>query len=231
MGVLVRLASVLLLGLIRLLKASCRYQIHGAENLPTPPDERNGGFVMAFWHQNLVAAILAESGRRNFTTMASRSRDGDVVSYVLVWLGHQPARGSSAKGARDKGGRQARDRIVELLVAGYPGGVTVDGPTGPLYEVKPGVITMAQRAQVPIIPYYVAATRYWSLPSWDRLRIPLPFSTIHVHYGAPIAVPADLAGEEFAGYQARIKSVLDEFEQRENPQQRPGSPRQTGSRC
>lgn len=216
------LASVFMLALIRLLKASCRYQIHGEENLPPPPDARNGGFVMAFWHQNLVAAILGESGRRNFTTMVSRSRDGDLISYVLIKLNHQPARGSSSNGKRDKGGRQARDELVEFLRQNYPGGVTVDGPTGPIYEVKPGVVSMAQLAQVPVIPYYAIATRYWSLPSWDRLRLPMPFSTIHVYYGKPIDVPATAEKAEVQGFQEQIKVVLDEFEQQYNPKMREG---------
>lgn len=217
----VHLAAVLLLGLIRLLKASCRYQIHGEENLPPPPDARNGGFVMAFWHQNLVGAILGESGRRNFTTMISRSRDGDLISYVVEKLGHRPARGSSAKGARDKGGKKAHDELVELLIEGYPGGVTVDGPTGPLYKVKSGVVTMAQSAQVPVIPYYAIATRYWSLPSWDRIRLPKPFSTVHIYYGEPIPVPSELSAEDLVRFRERIKQVLDQFEQRHNPQNPP----------
>lgn len=214
MGVLLRVGAVFLLGVIRLLKASCRFQIHGEENLPKPPDARNGGFVMAFWHQNLVAAILGESGRRNFTTMVSRSRDGELISYVVEKLGHRPARGSSAKGNRDKGGRKARDELIELLKEGYPGGVTVDGPTGPIYQVKPGVITMAQRAQVPVTPYFAIASRYWSLPSWDRIRIPKPFSTVHIYYGAPIAVSAELDAAGFATIEAQIKQELDGFEAR-----------------
>lgn len=217
MNFAIHLAAAFILGLIRLLKASCRYQIHGEENLPPPPDARNGGFVMAFWHQNLVAAILGESGRRNFATMVSRSRDGDLIAYVLIKLNHQPARGSSSNGKRDKGGRQARDELVELLGQKYPGGVTVDGPTGPLYEVKPGVVSMAQMAQVPVIPYYAIATRYWSLPSWDRLRLPMPFSTIHVYYGKPIIVPADAEKAEISGFQEQIKFALNQFEQQNNP--------------
>lgn len=212
-----RLLYFVLLHLIQLLRRSCRYHIHGEQNLPPDPAGRGGGFVMAFWHQNLVAAIMAESGRRRFTTMISRSRDGEAIAHVVRAFGHLPARGSSARRGRDKGGRQARDQLIAFLQQGYPGAVTVDGPLGPLYEVKFGVIDMARKAGVPVVPYFVVPRRYWSAPSWDRLRIPWPFTTIDVYYGSPIAVPKDTQTCDFGPIQAQIKTALDAMEQQYNP--------------
>ena len=208
------LLYLLLLQLMRLLRASCRYRIHGEAGLPPRTDGLRGGFVMALWHQNLLAALLAETGRRSFSTMISRSRDGDAIAHVVVKLGHHPARGSSRRGQRDKGGREARDEMVEKLRARYPGAVTVDGPQGPAYEVKFGVIDMAVKAGVPIVPYFVIASRYWSLRSWDRLRLPKPFARIDVYYAEPIPVPAATAREDYPALQARIKTALDALEAR-----------------
>nr|MBV6630576.1 DUF374 domain-containing protein [Oceanococcus sp. HetDA_MAG_MS8] len=211
-----RLLYFVLLHIIQLLRRSCRYRIHGEQNLPADRAGLKGGFVMAFWHQNLVSAIMAESGRRCFTTMISRSRDGEAIAHVVRSLGHLPARGSSARGGRDKGGRQARDELVAYLQQGYPGAVTVDGPLGPLYEVKFGVIDMARKAGVPVVPYFVVPQRYWTVPSWDRLRIPWPFTTIDVYYGPPITVPEATQTRDFGPIQAQIKSALDAMEQQYN---------------
>lgn len=213
----VALGSVLALALIRLLHASCRYRIHGEAHLPAVNDGRRGGFIMAFWHQNLVATILGESGRRNFCTMISRSRDGDIISYVVEHLGHRPARGSTAKRGRDKGGMEAHDALIADIRAGYPGAVTVDGPTGPLYKVKAGVVSVAEHAGVPVVPYFAVATRYWALPSWDRLRIPWPFSTIHVYYGEPVAILPNQPRAEYVQARRRIKDALDALERQHNP--------------
>jgi lysophospholipid acyltransferase (LPLAT)-like uncharacterized protein len=41
---------------------------------------------------------------------------------------------------------------------------------------------------VPIVPLRFTLSRALELPTWDRKRLPLPFSTIRVRFGAPIYV-------------------------------------------
>jgi lysophospholipid acyltransferase (LPLAT)-like uncharacterized protein len=41
---------------------------------------------------------------------------------------------------------------------------------------------------VPIVPLRFTLSRAWELATWDRKRLPRPFSTIHVRFGAPIFV-------------------------------------------
>ena len=167
----------------------------------------NSGYVLAIWHQNLFAGILAQ--RRRHCVIVSRSRDGDPVSYLCRKLGHEVLRGSSRKkDGRDKGGKLAKDEMIECLRAGLPGAVTVDGPSGPAFEVKPGIIEMARLAAIPIVPYLCLPRRYWSLPSWDAFRLPKPFTRIDVVYGAPIHVPMDAEFSDFPRYQAAIADAL-----------------------
>ena len=47
---------------------------------------------------------------------------------------------------------------------------------------------MAVQSGVPILPVRISANRCYRTDSWDRKMQPLPFSTIHVALGAPIAV-------------------------------------------
>src|SRR5439155_5019009 len=58
--------------------------------------------------------------------------------------------------------------------------ITPDGPRGPRHKIKPGVIFSAQKVQASIIAYHWTGSRYWTLGSWDRLRIPKPFSKVYV---------------------------------------------------
>lgn len=213
--------AFLVLQVFRLIAVTCRYRYHGEDHLPKRADGLRGGFIMAFWHQNLISAMFAERGRRCFATMISRSRDGDAISAVAEGLGYRPVRGSSKRDGRDKGGLEARDELVDLMQAGYPGAVTVDGPVGPLYKVRSGVIDISRLAQVPVVPYYAVASRYWSFPSWDRIRMPKPFSTVHVFYGKPIAVAPETTLRQYLPIRKELKRVLDTMESESNPCLRP----------
>ncbi len=207
------LKSVLLLliyTLVRLLMMTYRFRTVGLR--PDAAGTKGAqGYVLAIWHQNLFAGILAQTGHRH-TVIVSKSRDGDPVTFICKRLGHYVVRGSSRRGDVDKGGKLAKDEMIQVLRTGVPGAVTVDGPCGPAHEVKPGVIEMARLAEVPIIPYVPIPERYWRFNSWDQFRLPKPFSKIHVHYGVPIPVPPDAGFSDFEGYQLAVTRQLQAIE-------------------
>lgn len=191
---------------VRLLAST--YRFRSAQPPIAPGAGKPQGYVLAIWHQNLFSGILAQCGSRH-CVIVSRSRDGDPVSFLCGKLGHEVVRGSSRKkDGRDKGGKLAKDEMIERLRAGLPGAVTVDGPNGPAHEVKPGIIEMARLAGVPVVPYVTLPQRYWSFPSWDAFRLPKPFTHIDVCYGAPIHIPADADFADFPRYQAAITDAL-----------------------
>lgn len=194
---------------VRLLALTYRFRCQGTASIPAPAGCQ--GYILAIWHQNLFAGILAQTGRKH-VVIISRSRDGEPVSELCTRLGHHVSRGSSKKGDIDKGGKQAKDEMIEMLRAGLPGALTVDGPRGPAHVVKPGIIEMARATGLPIIPYVPLPARCWSFRSWDRFRLPKPFSRIDVHYGTPLHVPQDTAFDGFACYQQQIADALDEIE-------------------
>lgn len=200
---------VLVYGIVLMLSST--YRFRHVDPRPGSLGGARGGYIFAIWHQNLMAGILAQTGYRH-TVIISRSRDGDPVAYLCEKLGHHAVRGSSRKGHADKGGKEAKDEMIERLKAGSPGAVTVDGPSGPIYQPKPGIIEMARLAQVPIIPYATRPDRYWQLKSWDAFRLPKPFARIRVSYGAPIVVPASTTFDEFPSYQQKIRDALMDLE-------------------
>ena len=87
-------------------------------------------------------------------------------------------------------------------------GITPDGPRGPAEHLKPGLVYLASRTGLPVVPVAAAARRSWTLRSWDRFRIPRPFTRVVVAYGDPIEVPPGIEGEALEPWRARVESAL-----------------------
>ncbi len=133
---------------------------------------------------------MAQTGKTH-VVIISKSKDAEPVSYTCNKLGHITKLGSSKKRMVDKGGKLAKDEMIEVLRTGIPGALTVDGPKGPALEVKPGIIDIAKKADVMIVPYTLAFSSYWECNSWDKFRIPKPFCKILISYGSPIDVSSE----------------------------------------
>jgi lysophospholipid acyltransferase (LPLAT)-like uncharacterized protein len=146
-------------------------------------------YVLALWHGRLIGSLMD-----NFDTgavaMVSRSNDGALAAGVAEQLGIVAARGSSSRG-----GREALSEMEDLVrgSAVLFGALTVDGPRGPWRQVKAGIVTLARRLQVPLVPITSSCRRAWVLRSWDRMVLPKPFSKVVVAYGEPWS-PERLAG-------------------------------------
>lgn len=196
---------------VRALAGTYRYRFGDSTRSPAVPC-----YILAVWHRNLFAGILAQSGRSH-VVMVSRSRDGDAVATLCRRLGHHVARGSSRKNGVDKGGHAAKDEMIDILQQGLSGALTVDGPRGPACVVKAGIVEIARLTGLPIVPYAPLAARSWRFRSWDAFRLPKPFSRIDIHYGTPLYVPRDTPFSAFADYQQRIGAALDELERNQAP--------------
>ena len=197
-----KILSLLIYTIAKTLNATYRYRYVGNENLKS-------SYVLGIWHQNLLHGILAQVSKR-YVVIISKSKDADPVAFTCSHMGNVVFRGSSkSKQGVDKGGKLAKDQMIDELKKGTPGAVTIDGPKGPAKQVKPGIIDMALKANIPIIPYLPIAQSVWTLNSWDKFRIPKPFSRIIVHYAKPIHIEE---GVDFAVYQKQLKAALDEIE-------------------
>lgn len=84
------------------------------------------------------------------------------------------------RGSSSRRSIQAAIEMLRALRRGEDVGISPDGPSGPLYSFKPGALTIARQARVPLlllIPNARAAVR---ARTWDRHLIPLPFSRLEV---------------------------------------------------
>ena len=91
-------------------------------------------FVYALWHGRMVLCILAHL-HQNIVTMASRSKDGEIIARWLVRNGYIPVRGSTRKG-----GLAALQEMIDLRARRPRAALTIDGPKGPPRVAQAGVL-------------------------------------------------------------------------------------------
>ncbi|HYX21589.1 MAG TPA: lysophospholipid acyltransferase family protein [Thermoanaerobaculia bacterium] len=159
-------------------------------------------YVYTLWHGRMVLCILAHL-HEEIVTMASRSKDGEVIARWLIRNGYIPVRGSTRKG-----GRAALQEMIDLVRAGHRAALTVDGPKGPPRKTQPGVLKLARETGSWILPFTGASSRPWFLESWDRYLVPKPFSRCVVGYGEPFPIPPDMPDEVAL---AKIDAAVDEI--------------------
>ena len=155
------------------------------------PGRRNP-LILCIWHNRLLGGILGDyRARQNRTVLisvlTSASKDGGWLAAVARRFRIGAVRGSSSR----RGG-VALLEITRHLGEGGDVAITPDGPRGPNYKLAPGVLYLAQRTGVRIVPVDIQLTRFWRLGrKWDALWIPKPFSRIDITYRPPLEISPD----------------------------------------
>jgi lysophospholipid acyltransferase (LPLAT)-like uncharacterized protein len=197
-------------GLFRLWAKTLRLQLEDPHNGVALVRDRP--VIFAIWHNRLL--MLPPPFDRWFPTRQSigrisASRDGDLVSLLIERSGYGTIRGSTSRK-----GVIALRQLVEALAAGSNVLFTPDGPRGPVYEVSPGIIFVAQKSGAPIVPLHMEYSSCWRLKSWDRFCVPRPFSKVRFILGAPVHVERTMEGEQFEaerlGLQKAMMSLVEQ---------------------
>ena len=189
---------------ILLVGMTWRFQIFGDQNVQGVW-ARGKNPIYAFWHGRMLAFCYSNR-RQNIHIMVSEHRDGEIIARIVRLLGFVPVRGSTTRG-----GRKALFQIAGRIGTGKDVAITPDGPKGPRWRVQPGVIALAQRTGMPIIPAANGVSFGKTLLSWDRFLIPMPFSKVAVLLGSPISVPRKICGEDFEAKRAQLERALQEL--------------------
>ncbi|MGH9339067.1 MAG: lysophospholipid acyltransferase family protein [Acidobacteriota bacterium] len=187
--------------LVWIIGCTLRYKLEDWDNFQQLK-EREQPVIYSFWHNQIFSATHFWRFR-NIVVITSQNFDGEYIGRIIEKFGYGAARGSSSRGAM-----RALLQLKKHLSAGGDVAFTIDGPRGPIYEVKPGPLWLSQKTGAPIVPFHVEAQRFWRLRSWDRFRIPKPFSPVLVKIGRPITVPADDDHEQWMEpYQAEMDRI------------------------
>lgn len=180
--------------------------------------------LYAHWHGDELV-LVALFAFRKLGVLASVSRDGQRMQTLLRALGYRVVKGSShRRGAAGLVGLISLVRREQRDIS-----LAVDGPRGPRFRVKPGILTLAQQLGVPIVPGAAAcAHSYVFKRAWNQCFIPLPFSRNVVVYGEPIQVEKGASDKAIEKVRQQLESSLCELKTRAEQLVGHGEPILTG---
>ena len=161
--------------------------------------------VFAFWHGRMLPLSYGYRNRA-VQVLASEHRDGELMGQLIRFLGFGHVRGSSTRG-----GARAIRELVSKLEQGFDLGITVDGPRGPRFTVKPGPLEISKLSGAPVVPVATSSKSHWVFSSWDAFELPKPFTTVFVRFGAPVVVPPDADPGTLEAKRVELERALREL--------------------
>lgn len=180
---------------------SCRVSYVGRD-VEAPLKRQGKSWIYTTWHENTATTIWVIRNHQ-VAMMASDSKDGEFISRGIRLFGNIPVRGSASRG-----GAKAVKAMVKLLQQGHLAAITPDGPRGPLRRLQSGVLYISLLSGSPIVPAHVVASREWVFPTWDRHRLPKPFSRVVVAVGPPYEVDRERLKRNEAGVIAEVEERM-----------------------
>lgn len=179
----------------RVLSLTWKIELHEPESLKKSLKEKNP-FILAHFHGDELA-LVSLTPRYKIATMTSTSKDGELMNTVLRLMGGKTSRGSSTRG-----GVTALKGLIQLCKSGSNCSVAVDGPKGPLHEVKPGIFELSRLMKGQIYAGGVAVDRAWHFSkAWNKTFLPKPFARVVVvwtHFCDSVSKDTDPRSSELA---------------------------------
>ena len=164
--------------------------------------------IIALWHNRTFTPCYVYrycvDSKVPMSMLTSASKDGALLSTVAGDYGMRTVRGSSHR----RGAVGFRDMLRELN-EGCCMCITPDGPKGPRYKSRAGVIRLASVSGLPILPLCVDIPSCWRIKkAWDGFVIPKPFSRVNVLVREPLHVPGDIDEETQKEYMEKLDELL-----------------------
>lgn len=154
---------------------TCRWKVEGNKAFDALISKEK--CLLTLWHNRLAIApyILHRFvPGRTFAALVSNSRDGELISKLVTSYKN----GRVVKVAHNSRHYALKEVIQHVDQRDHTVAITPDGPRGPRYKLKPGLAMAALETEAHLVILDWSASHYWEIPTWDRLRIPKPFSQI-----------------------------------------------------
>jgi len=174
---------------------------------------KNGPVIYATWHgQNFILVNFFRKPDYP-TLLVALHGDGRLIGQAMGNFGVPQVFGSGStnKTASGKGGARAFLQLLKELRRGQSIVLTADVPKV-ARDVGEGIILLARKSGVPIVPVAMTSSRRKILKSWDRMQLNFPFSRIVYVEGEPLYVPSD--DTPLALYRTALHKALEQAQAR-----------------
>ena len=202
------LISMLLRVYLNLILITCKFKIHGEEHLNNAL-QSGSPIMLPCWHNRLVFLLcFFKTWRHKLWVLSSQHRDSEILASILKSWNFNLVRGSSSHGWFG-----AIKEITSLLNdSNAILAVTIDGPKGPPLEAKPGALKIALKKQTSVIGMTALSSCFWSLNTWDKLKLPKPFSVIHIAFDKPYEAgySLDVFNQYLTNHQIKLDKLISE---------------------
>jgi lysophospholipid acyltransferase (LPLAT)-like uncharacterized protein len=143
--------------------------------------------IFAFWHNRLMMIpffaikVRKKFKNHNFMTLASKHGDGKFVGMVMEKFGLVSILGSTKDGRKSSRGidYSSMRKIINNLKNYCSLGITPDGPRGPNQQINGELLNIARLTNSYVIAISYSSSNFKIIKkSWDKFKIPLPFSKL-----------------------------------------------------
>lgn len=181
-----------------------RFEVDDRAGIVGRPVTEN--YIAGLWHNRLLLISFALKKflpQRPGFGLISASREGDMIADLTQRFGFQAVRGSSSRL-----GASAIFELHAVLTNKYDILITPDGPRGPAYQLRPGIVFLAQKTGAAMIPFNLEYSSCWRFKSWDGFIVPRPFSKARLIIGRPHRVKSTNTPAEFEGERLRLQNAM-----------------------
>ncbi len=109
--------------------------------------------IVAFWHGRLLMMPCAPH-REGMTVLISLHRDGELIARIIRHFGISAVRGSTSRGSLS-----GLRGLLKAIKEGRDIAITPDGPRGPAFRAQRGIIDIAKKTGLPIVPVTFSASK------------------------------------------------------------------------
>ena len=176
---------------------------HINHSIPEQYWENNQPFILAFWHSQLMMISFSWKNKKKLNILASGHSDGRFGAIIGKYfkLNNIPT--------YDKNKNISLRPIFKLLKQKNYIGIAPDGPRGPKEKISEGIIKIAKKSRIPIIPIGFWSSKNFQLKSWDSFLISLPFSKCSFVWGDAMEIPENLTDQEIINFQNRLEDNIN----------------------
>ena len=151
--------------------------------------KNNKSLIVLIWHNQLMGSTFSWKFKPKLRPIATSHRDGQLSTLVQKKFGLDPL-------LRKK---DSPTFLIKNISKAVQNGdciyITPDAPHGPPKKINTSIFKLCQKFNLNIAILSFHTNKYFRINSWDKLKIPLPFSKGIYLWGNEIIQSKDFQNE------------------------------------